>query len=450
MGEKLIIDIKNERRPVLPGMETAIHGRRRTKKKKGESSPSSLHKNLKEESRVRVGVDDVFANEFEQLGLLDTINSGYKKEESNKQLKEVVLARIDKPSSKKKSLENIERDKNKEFDLDSVYRMMDKLYKREEWVKEKIGKKTLELFKEKIKVAFFDVTTLYFESFKPDDLRVSGYSKDNKVAETQVVFALMTTEEGLPLGYELFPGNTYEGGTLISAVDTLCKRYEVVDVSIVADRAMFTRSNLEALDKKKMNFIVSAKLKNMKKEMVEEILNDVDALKGEIESWIGEYKHNGRRLVVCYSKKCADKDRKDRQRLLDRVRKKLDRNKVRVSDLVKNTGTKKYLKIERKNKEFATLDEEKIRREERWDGVFWNCEQSRQGGGEWSRNFCEVQGIVADRRCLQGKQARLEDASDLPLDSQEDQVAFIDLLYGVRPGCQSQAQAHESEDEAEY
>ena len=96
-----------------------------------------------------------FANEFEQLGLLDTINSGYKKEESNKQLKEVILARIDKPSSKKKSLENIERDKNKEFDLDSVYRMMDKLYKREEWVKERIGKKTLELFKEKIKVAFF-------------------------------------------------------------------------------------------------------------------------------------------------------------------------------------------------------------------------------------------------------------------------------------------------------
>ena len=370
MGEKLIIDIKNERRPTLPGMETAIHGRRGTKKKKGESSPSSLHKNLKEESRIRVGVDDVFANEFEQLGLLNTINSGYKEEESNKQLKEVVLARIDKPSSKKKSLENIERDKNKAFDLDSVYRTMDKLYKREDWVKERIGKKTLELFKEKIKVAFFDVTTLYFESFKPDDLRVSGYSKDNKVAETQVVFALMTTEEGLPLGYELFPGNTYEGGTLISAVDTLCKRYEVVDVSIVADRAMFTRSNLEALDKKKMNFIVSAKLKNMKKEMVEEILNDVDALKGEIESWIGEYKYNGRRLVVCYSKKCANKDRKDRQRLLERVRKKLDRNKVRVSDLVKNTGTKKYLKIERKNKEFATLDEEKIRREERWDGVF--------------------------------------------------------------------------------
>ena len=123
---------------------------------------------------------------------------------------------------------------------------MDKLQDREDWVKDKIAKRTLGLFKEKINVAFFDVTTLYFESFIPDELRISGYSKDNKVKETQVVFALMTTVGGLPLGYELFPGNTYEGGTLISAVDNLCKRYEVEDVSIVADRAMFTKEKLES------------------------------------------------------------------------------------------------------------------------------------------------------------------------------------------------------------
>ena len=268
--------------------------------------------------------------------------------------------------------------------------------------------------------------------------------------ETQVVFALMTTDEGLPLGYELFPGNTYEGGTLISAVDTLCKRYEVVDVSIVADRAMFTRSNLEALDKKKMNFIVSAKLKNMKKEMVEEILNDVDALKGEIESWIGEYKHNGRRLVVCYSKKCAEKDRKDRQRLLDRVRKKLDRNKVRVSDLVKNTGTKKYLKIERKNKEFATLDEEKIRREERWDGVFGIVSSHAREAVSGAEIFARYRGLWQIEDAFRVNKRDLKMRPIYHWTPQEDQGAFINLLYGVRPGCQSQAQAHESEDEAEY
>ena len=280
------------------------------------------------------------------MGLFDTIDSGYKQSENNKLLREVVLARIDKPASKRKSVINIAKDRNKEIDLDSIYRMMDKLNKREEWVKEKIARNTLGLFKDKIDVAFFDVTTLYFESFTPDELRVSRYSKDNKVKETQVVLALMTAMDGLPLGYELFPGNTYEGSTLISAVNTLREKYAVVDVSIVADRAMFT----------------------------EKILNDVEivvknACSG-ITNWTGEYDYKGRRLVVGYSKKRALKDKKDRERLLERLKKKIKGEKVRVADLVKNTGTKKYLRFDKKNKEFAILDEEKIEMAKRWDGIY--------------------------------------------------------------------------------
>ena len=78
-------------------------------------------------------------------------------------------------------------------------RMMDKVFENERGIKEKIAGKTLSFFKQKIDVTFFDVTTLYFESFIPDELRKSGYSKDNKVKETQVVLALMTT--GLPQKY---------------------------------------------------------------------------------------------------------------------------------------------------------------------------------------------------------------------------------------------------------
>ena len=371
MGERIIVDLKNERKPTLPGMKEIIH-ERRIKKTSDNSPPLSQHQDLQEEARIRVGVDDVFSNEFEQIGLLEAINSGYKQDESNKLLKEVVLSRIDKPVSKRKSVEYMERDKNKEVDLDGIYRMMDKLTDREDWVKEKIARKTLSFFKDRIKVAFFDVTTLYFESFIPDDLRVSGYSKDNKVKETQVMLALMTTEGGLPLGYELFPGNTYEGSTLISAVDELCKKYEVVDASIVADRAMFSRKNLKSLDERGVNFIVSAKLKKMRKEIKEKILGDVEqVLKGgDIKSWIGEYEYEKRRLVIGYSEKRASKDKRDRERLIKRVEKKLKGGKVKVSELVKNTGTKKYLKFEKNKKEMAILDQEKIKEAERWDGIY--------------------------------------------------------------------------------
>lgn len=366
MGEELIVKIKNDMRPTLPGFETVVHTpvKRTQRNQKKPNDHTYPHKDLTEEARIRVGIDDVFSNEYERLGLLNTINVGYRKNESNHLLKNIVMARLDKPSSKRKSVANIQRDKGECFNLDSVYRMMDKLYQRQQWVKDTIAKRTLGLFKEKINVAFFDVTTLYFESFIPDELRISGYSKDNKVKETQVVFALMTTTDGLPLGYELFPGNTYEGSTLINAVDALCERYDVMDTSIVADRAMFTRDNLRALDMRGMNFIVSAKLRNMNKSFVEMILNDVEQVlncqKDEVTSWLGEYEYEGRRLVISYSRKQAAKDKADRDRLVNRLKKKLKRGEVRVSELVKNTGTRKYLKFDRKNKEMAILDEEKI------------------------------------------------------------------------------------------
>ena len=374
-GEEIIVSIKNKRRPVLPGFESMVYTPRKRNRINRESPLSTINaKNLKEESRIRVGIYDVFENQYKQLSLFDTIDSGYNQKESNELLKEMVLARIDKPSSKRKSVENIERDKNKEIDLNGVYRMMDKLGEREGWVKEKIARNTLGLFKDRIKVAFFDVTTLYFESFIPDNLRVSGFSKDNKVKETQVVLALMTTTDGLPLGYELFPGNTYEGDTLIGAVDVLRKKYEVVDASVIADRAMFTRKNLNAMRDRKVNFIVSAKLRTMKKEMKEEILNASEEFlkesEGKVTNKIWEYEYEGQRLVVSYSKKRADKDKKDRKRLLDRIEKKLKDGKVLLKGLVKNTGTKKYLKFEKENKEFAFLDENKIEEDARWDGLY--------------------------------------------------------------------------------
>ena len=66
---------------------------------------------------------------------------------------------------------------------------------------------TLKLTGEKLRVLFYDATTLYFESFIEDELRQNGYSKDMKFNQPQVLLALFVTEKGLPIGYELFPGS---------------------------------------------------------------------------------------------------------------------------------------------------------------------------------------------------------------------------------------------------
>ena len=111
-------------------------------------------------------------------------------------------------------------------------------------------------------VLFYDCTTLYFESFEPDDLRQKGFSKDRKASETQVLLALVVSEEGLPVGYEVFPGATFEGHTLIPILQQLKQRFDITRVVFVADRGLFNKDNLDALEAAKVEYVVGTRLKN--------------------------------------------------------------------------------------------------------------------------------------------------------------------------------------------
>ena len=62
---------------------------------------------------------------------------------------------------------------------------------------------------------FYDVSTLFFETFKEDHLRHKGYSKDNYSHQPQILVSLMVTKEGVPIAYDNFSGNTFEGHTMI-------------------------------------------------------------------------------------------------------------------------------------------------------------------------------------------------------------------------------------------
>ena len=173
---------------------------------------------------------------------------------------------------------------------------------------------------------FFDVTTLYFESIDVDDARNFGYSKDNKFKETQIMLALVTTHEGLPLTYLIFPGNTYEGHTLVHAVDELKKSYDVERVLFVADRAMFNETNLKALEDSGIHYIVAARLKSLPKTLKNEILNNEFYKATKVDNelhWTKTLAYKDRRLIVSYSSKRARKDAADRQRLIDRLLKKV-------------------------------------------------------------------------------------------------------------------------------
>ena len=108
-----------------------------------------------------------------------------------------------------------------------------------------------------------------------DAIRKNGYSKDLKFNQPQVVLALMVTKEGLPIGYELFSGDTFDGHTLIPSLKILRDKYNVDNVVYVADSGMFNNDNLkelEMLEEYNFNYIVGARIKNMQKNIKEQIL----------------------------------------------------------------------------------------------------------------------------------------------------------------------------------
>ena len=370
LARTVIHEIEEERKPSLPLFKPEDLIKQR--KEKAEVEDDVLLKNLKEEQRVIDGIGDVFGKLYSDLGFDNIIQGTNKDTQWNSVLKACVIARLANPASKLRTASLLEKDFGIRIPLEKIYRMMDHLASIEETVKEHIERTTLSLFNEKVDVLFFDVTTLYFESFEPDDLRKPGFSKDNKFKETQVVLALVATTYGMPVTYKIFKGNTYEGHTLLNMVGELKKSYDVNKVTVVADRAMFTSDNLEKMEDNDFQYIVAAKLKSLPETLKEEILQKSQEVSQDPNSkeddytWVKEFKYNDRRLIVSYTSKRAKKDAKDRQRLIDRLMKKVKNKKIKVKDLITNYGSKKFISVEGGT---ARIDEGKISESALWDGL---------------------------------------------------------------------------------
>lgn len=128
-----------------------------------------------------------------------------------------------------------------------------------------------------------------------------GFSKDCKSKEVQVMLALVTTTDGLPITYRAFPGNMYEGHTLIDMVRELKAEYEIENIVLVADRAMFNEKNLKAMEDENVNYVVAAKLKGLDKKAKTEVLEGIDYQASVVCDelhWLKEFTYKSRRVIV--------------------------------------------------------------------------------------------------------------------------------------------------------
>lgn len=338
-----------------------------TESEKVETSAEELLvdlNDLSEDKRVVEGFHDIFGTLFNSCGFHQILAK-----KKSQVLKELVLARIAHPASKHASQEILAVDFGVDIHLDRIYRMMDALIENKEAFEKKVFQMTQSLCFGKVNMLLFDVTTLYFESTNEDDLRKFGYSKDQKFHSVQIVLALATTEDGLPIGYKIFPGNTAEVSTLLRALNEWKKELPIGEVMVIADAAMMSESNLVALEEANIKYVIAAKLKTLFKNKKDQILkkqgehlcfNDEDYWKQEC------ILENKRRVVLTYSEKRAHKNREDRRRILEKVQKKIGSGK-NIKNLVSNRGYQKFLSAEGSGK--IVVNEEKIAQDEFWDGL---------------------------------------------------------------------------------
>ncbi len=186
-------------------------------------------------------------------------------------LQDLVTIRIFEPASKLRSIELLSQYFGVFHNRKSFYKIAPECIKLKDIVEEKVVKFAQKNYDFTYDLLFYDVTTLYFETFTEDSLRKNGFSKDNKSQQPQILIGLMVSKEGFPISYEIFSGSTFEGHTLIPVIKTFVNKHKSKNLTIVADAAMISDDNIKQLSENQINYIVGARLGNISKNLFEEI-----------------------------------------------------------------------------------------------------------------------------------------------------------------------------------
>ena len=229
---------------------------------------------------------------------------------NDKVIKDLVIARIFAPVSKRETKDVLEDFFDRRYSLLTIYRHLKRAIK--EGVKETFQTGLINFVKgnlnDGLRLIFYDVTTLYFDSQIRTELKDFGFSKDHRPSDTQVVVGLVVNKDGFPLYFDVFKGNTFEGHTFLPVIKRIRKLLNSPNLVVVADAAMISTANIAELNKNGLEFIVGARLANLPQNLIEFISEKINKKDGKIVS----VAYKEQRLICQYLTSRANKDRSDR------------------------------------------------------------------------------------------------------------------------------------------
>jgi transposase len=167
-----------------------------------------------------------------------------------------------------------------------------------------------------ISLVLYDVTTLYFETQKEDDFRKSGMSKERRL-EPQIIIGLLVDQSGFPLAVNSFEGNKAETKTILPVIEAFKNDHGLTNITVVADAAMLSQKNLEALAAAGYTYIVGSRLGKIPYDIAEyqktRKLTDLQIITTKLS--------DGKRVIYQYREKRAALDLKNIEKQIAKAEK---------------------------------------------------------------------------------------------------------------------------------
>jgi transposase len=299
------------------------------------------------------------------------------KPKGNEMLSQLAIMRIIDPKSKNYTA-NIASNFGYDLKVDNIYKLMDRINDEAISKIQACGynntKRLLAEEQQKLDLLFYDLTSIYFETNTQDELRNFGFSKDGKSQHVQIMLAMIVTHHGLPVAYETFEGNIYEGSTLIPSLMALRKKYKIDRVIVVADSGLINKHNVEQIAAAGMEYVIGARLKNSSQAIINKALsqkdyeNISDGVRGKLHFFIDKktQKPTGHKLMFYHSQDRERKDAYDRDKAIKKISKQIGQKaKSKLSGALR----KSYVTLSQEDSVIG-IDEDKIKEIAQFDGYF--------------------------------------------------------------------------------
>lgn len=201
-----------------------------------------------------------------------------------------------------------------------LYRTLDRVLGHKEALEHHLVKRFGELFKLDYDLLLYDVTSTYFEGIGDPAIAERGYSRDHRPDCVQINIALVVTREGMPLGYEIFSGNTPDVATVQQIVESMEKRFGKVNRVWVMDRGMVSAENIAWLNSTGRRYVIGtarSELKRFSKELSEK--TDWQQIRQDVEVKICRGPDGSETFLLCRSASRREKEQAIHERFSKRI-----------------------------------------------------------------------------------------------------------------------------------